>query len=115
MKFPHDITIHPSIKNPETGQLTADGTPFTGKAFILFASSSETVSVAEHETGQRSDELLNAFLPPTTPPFDAFSEIEWTSSIPWQGGRFEVFGPPEPMGGTKGTVHHIQIRLRRVE
>jgi len=115
MRFPHTVTVRPSIEDPNTSQRVPDGDPFSCKAFILFASSSETLSVGEHETGQRSTELLNAFFPANTPKFDAFSEVVWTSENPWQGGTFEVLGPPEPMGGTKGTVHHIQVRLRRVE
>lgn len=116
MKFPHPCTITPSIENPNTGQRYPGGTPFTTKGFFISSSSSEALPASAGETGQRAQEYWTLFLPASTPEFDAWSEIHWDSSKAWQDNRtFEVFGPPKPAGGTRGTVHHIEVRLREVD
>jgi len=116
MRFPHDLTLYPAIPDPSgADRLVPDlDNPVQLKGFILPGRSSEPTSIILREMGQRSVEEFTCFLPPTTPAFNTWAQIDWTSSNVLQGGSFEVRGEPEAYGNTTGRVHHIQLTLRRV-
>lgn len=114
MRFPHDVILYPAVADEDGSRWPDYENGRTAKAFILPKTTDEVLSQSRDEIGQRSTITFTMFIPPTVTPFDAWAALDWVSTKPWQGGRFEVQGQPLPFGGTKGTVHHVQLSIKQV-